>query len=534
MTAVAPPAATLVLRRLREARRRLIAQRFLRAAAVSAIIGASAICVLAFARHGQLVAVVVVAALAAAIHTGLTRPTLAETAALLDARADARDRFRTALDFGQRTARTPLESLALDECDRFARDFPVARWTPIRLPRVAAWLLLPLGALALLSWGAFSPRPKAPTATDSAVAQHAAELQQIAATLRSADAKTPSPDLARVADAMEKSAQRLKTADPSSDAAKQKAALREMSSLEAMLNAMRAARDQPVSPAELSALAAALAANDATKPAADALRAGELGAAASQLEKLLQSLNDRPDSGAALQQLARSLQEQADRLTDAQKNEIARQMQAAGQGAQGGQSALSQQALSRLAQLLRQAGQNGAGSPSAGQGAGPGRPMTDRELQSLVDAMENMKNGLRPGGAPGGLGHPGEPDANSPLAIIDSFSKDANASAGLLPAGQPGSERDAGHSDSPFGKDPAPAVKAQGPATRLSGAQNDGGESLQQFIGAANDGSRATRAYREGFERLVPAAQNAVEQENIPLGSRAFVRRYFENIRPTE
>lgn len=513
MTAVAPPA-TLVLRRLREARRRLIAQRFLQAMAVAAIVGASVVCGLAFAHQGQAGAVLAAAALAAVVRAGLTRPTLARTAALLDARANTRDRFQTALEFGHRTPRTPLETLALDECDRFARDFSVARWTPIRVPRFAGWLLVPLSALAFLSWGG----PKAPAAPDAALVQPAAELQKIAGALR--EAKTPSPDLARIAEALEKSAQRLKTADPASDAEKQKTALREMSSLEAMLNVLRAARDQPVSPAELSALAAALAANDAAKPAADALRAGELAAAASQLEKLLETLKDRPG---ALQQLARSLQEQADKLTGAQKNEIARQMQAAGQGAQAGQSSLSQQALSRLAQLLRQAGQNGAGSPSTAQG----RPMTDRELQSLLDALENLKNGLRPGGA-------GQPGADSSLATIESFSKDASASAGQLPADQPGSERDAGHSDALFGKDAAPEVKPQGPATRLAGAQGEGGESLQQFIGAASDGSRATQAYREGFERLVPAAQNAVEQENIPLGSRALVRRYFENIRPTE
>jgi hypothetical protein len=33
---------------------------------------------------------------------------------------------------------------------------------------------------------------------------------------------------------------------------------------------------------------------------------------------------------------------------------------------------------------------------------------------------------------------------------------------------------------------------------------------------------------------MAPAAQDAVEQENIPLGSRLYIRRYFESIRPAE
>ncbi len=512
-----------VLPRLREARRRLMAQRALDGAAAAALATLSALCFIEAFQRGLLpprasVATVTAIVLgAAALRSLLGRLTLAQTAAFLDVRAGARDRFGTALDFSRRASPTRFETLAIDECERFAREFPVRRWTPIHLPRFTAWILLPLAALALLS--SFSPRPKTPTPLDAAVSQRAAELQKIAAALRQDDAKNP--DLARMAEAMQKSAQRLMAAEPSSDSEKLKAALREMSSLEAMLNAMRAARDQPVSPAELSALAAALAANDGAKSAADAVRAGELGAAASQLEKLLQTLKERPDSSAALQQLAQSLQEQADKLTAAQKNEIARQMQAAGQGARAGQSSLSQQALSRLAQLLRQAGQTGAGSP--------GRPMTDRELQSLADALENMKNGLRPGGASKpGEGHPA---AGAALAIVESGNP--NASTGQIPTGQPGSEHDAGHSDPLLGASPEPKVKPQGPATRLTGAPGEG-ESMQQFIGAANDGSRATRAYREGFERLVPSAQNAVDQEKIPLGSRAFVRRYFENIRPTE
>ena len=33
---------------------------------------------------------------------------------------------------------------------------------------------------------------------------------------------------------------------------------------------------------------------------------------------------------------------------------------------------------------------------------------------------------------------------------------------------------------------------------------------------------------------MAPAAQDAVEQEAIPLGSRQHIRKYFEAIRPAE
>jgi hypothetical protein len=60
------------------------------------------------------------------------------------------------------------------------------------------------------------------------------------------------------------------------------------------------------------------------------------------------------------------------------------------------------------------------------------------------------------------------------------------------------------------------------------------GSSLQEFMQSAGAGGKSTRAYRELYGVMAPAAQDAVEQENIPLGSRFYIRKYFEAIRPPE
>jgi hypothetical protein len=49
---------------------------------------------------------------------------------------------------------------------------------------------------------------------------------------------------------------------------------------------------------------------------------------------------------------------------------------------------------------------------------------------------------------------------------------------------------------------------------------------------ATADNSQAQRRYRQLYEAMAPAAQDAVLQEEIPLGSRFFIKRYFEAIRP--
>ena len=60
------------------------------------------------------------------------------------------------------------------------------------------------------------------------------------------------------------------------------------------------------------------------------------------------------------------------------------------------------------------------------------------------------------------------------------------------------------------------------------------GESLSQLLPAAGGDDKARRRYKELYEAVLPAAEEAVLQENIPLGSRYFIRRYFEAIRPED
>jgi hypothetical protein len=547
------PSVESVRRSLRAARRRLLAQRTIHWLCIGAIGFAG--CLLAQGVAKVLLgapwrfqspwtwAALAVSILAALAGVARDWPTLAQVAAALDARARTRDRFQTALDFSARAERSPLEDLALAECTRFAAGFAVRQWIPIRPPRLErlVWIAAPLSAaLGLLVWldSAILHQPAKRTALDAAVDQRAAELQKIADKLRQSPEQAKSPELDKIAEEMKKSAERLKDR-PGADDQKLKAALGELSSLEAMLNALKAARDQQVSPGELAALAAALEASEQTRQAAEALKAGQLEEAASQLEKLLQQMKEQGDPQQTLQQLAKSMQEQAGKLTEKEKNEVARQMQQAAQGAQSGQVQLSQQALQRLSELLRHAGRNGANRPGqSGSQSGPGQPMTERQLQDLLNALANMKEGLRPGeggaGTPGGA-EEGQGAGKQSLAVIESFSNKSGAdpSGGQKPGGQPGSEHDEGHGEQIFADKSPGAPKAQGPAKRIEGLLGEG-ETLQQLVGASGDASKSNRQYRELYDAMAPAAQEAVEQENIPLGSRFFIRRYFENIRPRE
>ena len=559
LTAAAPPPPALapvagpVQACLRAVRSRLMAQRFLDALSACVLAAACSLLVFAaveFARGIALTHVVpagigaaALAVLAALAVAALRWPTLARTATFIDRRAGTHDRFHTALKFAAARDPSPFQNLTLTECAQYAETFPVRRWTPLCAPRTLRYLAVPLllGG-GLFAYAHFHPyQPPRLTPLDGAVARQADVLKTLADKLQQKSPDTKTPELDKLAEEMKNSARRLQDAAARPDEEKLKSALRELSSLEAMLRAMKdAAREQRSTPEEMAAFTAALAANTQTSAAADALKAGDPEQAAAQLEKLLQQLKQDGDPSQTLQQLAQSMQEQAAKLTEQQKSEVAQQMQQAAQAAQSGQPQLSQKSLERLAELLRKFGanKNGKGQQqqqqqASGGRSGSGKPMTEQELQQLINSLENMKEGLQQPGGEGQMpgGKDGQPGGRS-LSMVESFAKGgSNPEAGSNPSGMPGTERDEGHSDKIFDDKPVASDPKSGVAKRLEGLPGEG-ESLQELVNTAGDSTRAGRAYRQLYEAAAPAAQDAVEQENIPLGSRRFVRRYFENIRP--
>jgi hypothetical protein len=101
------------------------------------------------------------------------------------------------------------------------------------------------------------------------------------------------------------------------------------------------------------------------------------------------------------------------------------------------------------------------------------------------------------------------------------------------PAGAPGSELDFGRG-AELGEEAEPLVAQEGSEDFLQGEIGDGASLVQLFRAAGGDDPHARRAYRSAYQVAAPAALDAVNQENIPAGSRLLVRRYFESIRPKE
>ena len=453
------------------------------------------------------------------------RPTLPQAAAAIDRLGSTRDRFFTALDFSDEANPPGLRALAVRECTEFIRGGDFARLVRVRFPRELPYLIVPALALALLYWearGTLGARAAARSAAQTEVEGTAKTLEQLAQQMEKANEKNQTEDLKKLAEELKRSAQQLRAEANTSEEA-EKASLRELSELEKLVQEMQKQPGSP-SPAELRELAKALEKQEQTKDAAASLSAGDLAKAAEQLEKAMKDLDEAGDD-ATKEQIDQALKQAMERLAEQKQlsealEKLVKQMQQnAGQDSKSGQ-----QISKELADLLKKL------QPQAGKPQQPGKPLTEQQLKSLLAALQNLKfgegqpkpGGQKPGDQPGGI-------------AMQNFGKNAPPGEGgdpRLPSGNPGSEHDTGTTDSPFGKEQNPAGKDRQQQS-IAGRLGEG-ETLQQFLPGIADGSKSKRRYKELYEAMAPAAEDAVVQENIPLGSRFFIKRYFESIRPRE
>lgn len=510
-----------VTRTLARLRRRLMGQFFIERLAVCALVFAAMLLGIAgintvrgVAPFGAGIggAILLGALVTPLAWTWLKIPTLEQTAIRVDSLAQTRDRFLTAYDFSKVEARTTLQDLAVEECRRFVAAFDVAACTRFRFPPLLPWLLIPLVALGMLPWHSSSAGKAAGMHGTRAMPEQLRELQALARAVDRENEKAKSDDLKKIADAMRKKAKRLQSASPEET---RKTTLREISSLENMILEMLKSQ-KSFSPEELAALTDALRQSELTKAAAEALQAGKPDEAAEKLELLLQ----RQKQDAALDKIARAIQQAMARLPQDRKGEPGGALEKITKS--GGQN--GGQALRRFAELLRKAG-------NAPQGETAGNSDSQETMRKILSALQNLKYGGQQDRA-GADPHQGNSDSK---IIMQSFGQ-ANAQGGQqvsvtnIPGGMPGSEHDAGTTENPLGA--RQKKRGNGAAgSQLNGALGEGG-SLRDFITTTGDRSRSNLRYRELYNAMLPAAGQAVEQDDIPPGSRFYIKRYFQAIRP--
>lgn len=362
---------------------------------------------------------------------------------------------------------------------------------------VTPWL-----ALFLLNFEDQLRESKGEQDHDQVLAQTSDRLEEMAQRLKAA-AALQDTQLRKLVDELRKSAERLREARlPESEAKRH--AFEQLAKLDEIL---RRARDSQVTAAEMEALLDALAANELTKKVEDLLREGKDQEAAQELEKLAERIHDQ--AGKKIRELAQSLQDSMNRLSENEKGQVSRDLQQSMQAAQTGSSNEMRRLMQQIAAMIRE-GKISRASKNA------------RTVQSMIHSLEDLKNALRNGSLH--LAETDEPSSQTQTMQIDQTGQNPGD-----PTGKPGG---GGPTDlqEKQSKDPLEAV---GQAKKAQGAIGEGEFSLD-IISSVGSTGHANREYRQLFDAVTPDNEQAIEQEEIPMGSRNLVKRYFERIRPKE
>lgn len=424
-------------------------------------------------------------------------------AARLDRWAGTRSRFLTVVAFESASPRNVWRAAAMRECDQFIESFDESPWTRPRIPK-QWWIgLTPWIAMALLLAEDDLRQSPLPAEPGRFATEAAETLDELAKQLTSSPLATE-PETRKLIEELNKSVARLQRS-PFPRAEGEKKTFEELARIDQML---RQVRDSQLTAAELQALLNALSENDSTRPIAQLLRDNKSKEAAHELEKLAERIRDHAEK--TLRELAESLRDALGGLSETERSEAMRQLQQELTEASSADSNEMQKLLKELAQMAREGKLKRADS-------------TAQVSEALVRSIEDLKNALRNGS----LRIKPREEPNSPTQFSN-FGREVDQHSGAT--GKPGDDKVAAELRN---QQPTNPLENSSQAKKLPGLAGPGELSLDIVSSMVATG-KATREYKQLFDAVMPANEEAIRQEDIPVESRDYVKRYFERIRPTE
>ncbi len=516
-----------LLRAARAARRRLFlsatADAYLRAAPGGLIVAAAVAA--ADLRWGQGTWVgpaaalgIAVPAVIALVYGVLHLAGVFQAATALDHRGGLKDRVASALEF----MRSPLpdgphRAQIVDAADhaRSVRARSVIRLaSPRRAVGVAAGCALLL--LSLLT----PPRSPEPASAEPASTVHAAQLEELRALREALEMQTDDPD-----ETMQAALERLKALEERVAAGdtEPRDALIELARLEEALQAGAARLGAEALEQELDTVAPHWMAAEATRPAAMAVREGDLQAAAERMRAVASEMREGRLSAASAEQAAGQMRIAAGKIGDrsGSRDSFAADLQQAAEAlTQGDADAMAQAGEGVGEKLERVAGARRFREMSRRVAAGrTAMGQAGRRRETASAARDGAPGSSRDAGSADGQGQ--DADGRGDLRA------DGRHGEG---GGQGGLEAGTGAGGDPFG-DPRRLEESLRRIIEVAGAMGQGPveSRVESTEGSLSDSEVDVRDVVGDYAAV---AEEAIAQEHIPLSHRFHVKRYFEQIRP--
>jgi hypothetical protein len=266
--------------------------------------------------------------------------------------------------------------------------------------------------------------------------------------------------------------------------------------------------------------------------------AAEMSEMRRQLEQLQRNLDK------AAQDLMKRLAEGAQPMSAEelrQAAELLKRMQQQGQGM--GQLRLAEGRMIDLKEILRRAGEQ----PGEGEGQGQGKDGKGNQRRDFLVLAKGKPGGQKPGqgqgqgdqgeGKEGSLLMPGKDGKDGGLVMLGGGE---GKPGGALPMPGPGGNDPSAEQGEGIGMGHDPTL--QGERTRLAGTKFDEqhapapalseGETESNVVEVAARAGFASRSYRKVHQDYSKVVEDTLQRQEIPPGSRRYVRRYFDLIRP--
>ena len=434
-------------------------------------------------------------------------------AALVDQQCRLSDRVATAMELsaseGSRDAMTQLQAADAEQSLRNADLCRVSPWRPRTIIQPVLTVIAMIAVLAVSLQIPAALQANEEPADDRIVAAALDDLTASIEALGSSAELLDSDELRETAARLraQLSAQRVQPMEA-------RDALASISEMRMALSKEQRALDVKQMDRQLQNLASALASSSAFQTAAEALKQGDLQSAADELETVQPSAIDASEAQAA----ADKLQEVADAMKDAGFNSFSDKV-----------SALSESLASEDAQNAARQAQELAQPIRKQQMVREMSQMLDRQLSDLAEARREIQ---RVGSCPicGGNCLPGQCQAEQQPGAAGSSVASAEED---LSSGGGGSQGNT--AGTAAGRD-VEAVASELEATlqmaRLKGQLSSEGATSTETTTVLQEEATARRIAQEVYREYQQMSDAVLDEEEIPLGQKQMIRRYFESIRP--
>lgn len=431
---------------------------------------------------GFLVGLPVVAAGVAAVWSWFNADWL-PAARAVDGHYELKDRTETALAFLRRehsNSTNEFEELQLMDAAQHLQRVDARQVIPSVVPSSARWVFATTAvAMVLLCWP--TGRSQVSAGPPQSIAAIVAEAEIVEGDLKELLEELPEdhcPEVEALIKELLEKAEEMK--EPGVDL---REALAKLSEMQAALQTVAAEFNVAATDEQMKAIGEALQSAESLQEAGQALQAGKYDQASEALAKLEDPKLDRKESRAVADKLNKASeaaeQKGLKKLSDAAKQTA--------EGLNKDNSAQAKNGLSKLAEAAKQQGN----SKKIGD-------MLKKQNDKLADSKANC-----------------QANANSP-GNKQSSKSSLNAGRGTNEAVQ-GARTE---------------LTSKREEQKIQGQKSEQGDSDVETISTTEADEQAKRDFKEVYQKYRKLSDAVLESEDIPLGHRQTIRRYFEAIRP--